>query len=73
METGEWQDKVKRTLKSELKRKGVSYDDLVNKLADMGVSESAANIRVKMSRGSFSAVWFLQCLEAIGVKEIKLD
>jgi hypothetical protein len=72
MDTEKWREKVKRTLKAELKRKGVSYDELVKRLADMGISESTANIRVKMSRGSFSAVWFFQCLEAIDVKEIKL-
>lgn len=63
----EWEARVKGLLKAELKRKGVSYAELVEKLAAIGVTESEPNIRNKLSRGKFTAVFLLQCLTAIGV------
>ncbi|WP_218016836.1 DUF6471 domain-containing protein [Sphingomonas mali] len=69
----EWEDKVKRLLKAELARKGMTYADLVGKLADIGVMDSEPNIRNKISRGKFTAVFLIQCLEAIGVTSLKLD
>lgn len=68
----EWEDKVKGLLKAELKRKGVSYAQLVGKLADIGVMDSEPNIRNKISRGKFTAVFLIQCLEAIEAKEVRL-
>ncbi|NYH95046.1 hypothetical protein FHS75_001365 [Novosphingobium marinum] len=68
----EWEDRVKGMLKAELKRRGVTYADLVGKLADIGVHDSEPNIRNKISRGKFTAVFFVQCLEAIGANEVRL-
>ena len=59
-------------LKAELKRKGVTYAQLVDRLAAIGVDEKEANIRNKLSRGKFTAAFFLQCLTAIGVDSIRL-
>lgn len=69
----DWEEKAKGLLKAELKRKGVTYQDLVGKLAALGVEESEPNIRNKLARGKFTAVFMLQCLEAVGVKDIRLD
>jgi len=68
----EWEDRVKGMLKAELKRRGVTYAELVGKLADIGVMDTEPNIRNKISRGKFTAVFLVQCLEAIGAKEIRL-
>jgi hypothetical protein len=68
----EWQERVKSILKVELKRRNVSYKDLVDKLASIGVKETEPNIRTKISRGGFTAVFFVQCLLAIGVKRLEL-
>lgn len=68
----EWEEKVKGLLKAELKRRGVTYAQLVGKLADIGVMDSEPNIRNKIARGKFTAVFFLQCMEAIGAREIRL-
>lgn len=68
----EWEDKVKRLLKAELARKGITYAQLVGKLADIGVMDTEPNIRNKISRGKFTAVFLFQCLEAIGVSEVKI-
>lgn len=69
----EWEGHVKRILKSELKRKGLSYHDLAVLLKEIGVRESEPNIRNKMSRGKFSAVFMIQCLEAIGTSQMRID
>jgi len=68
----EWEDRVKGMLKAELKRRNVTYADLVGKLADLGVMDSEPNIRNKISRGKFTAVFLVQCLEAIGAREVRL-
>ena len=58
---------------AELKRRGVTYSQLVEKLADIGVTEAEPNIRNKLSRGKFTATFMLQCLEAVGAKDLRLD
>lgn len=69
----EWEAKVKGLLKAELKRRAVSYSDLVKRLEGIGVVDSEPNIRNKISRGKFTAVFFLQCLEAIGASSLRLQ
>ncbi|MEQ9469639.1 MAG: DUF6471 domain-containing protein [Roseitalea porphyridii] len=59
-------------LKAELKRKGVTYAQLVEKLAEIGVAEREVNVRNKLSRGKFTAAFFLQCLQAIEVHDLRL-
>lgn len=73
MTDDEWQETVKALLKAELKRRRVSYGDLQDKLAAMGVKATVATITNKLSRGSFSAVFFVQCLVAIGCQTLRLD
>jgi Domain of unknown function (DUF6471) len=69
----EWEAKVKGLLKAELKRRNVSYAQLVEKLAAIGVVDSEPNVRNKLSRGKFTAVFLLQCLEAIGASSLRLQ
>ncbi len=69
----EWEDQAKGLLKAELKRRNVSYAQLVDKLAEIGVVDSEPNVRNKLSRGKFTAVFLLQCLEAIGVSSLRLS
>ncbi|MBO1019099.1 hypothetical protein IPV08_03840 [Methylobacterium sp. SD274] len=69
----EWQARAKNLLKAELKRKGVSYRELVEKLAPLGVEETERNIANKISRGGFTAVFLLQCLEAVGATSLRLE
>lgn len=68
-----WEARVKGLLKAELKRRGVSYLQLVEKLAAIGVVESEPNIRNKLARGKFTAVFLVQCLEAIGATSLRLS
>lgn len=68
----EWEQRVKGLLKAELKRRNLGYRDLAEKLTAMGIPESERNIANKISRGGFTAVFFVQCLEAIGAREVLL-
>lgn len=60
-------------LKAELKRKGVTYAQLVGKLAAIGVDEKEVNVRNKLARGKFAASFLVQCLEAIGTQSLRLS
>jgi len=68
MQHTDWNEKAKRLLKSELVRRGISSEDLVVLLNNIGVEETKASIDSKISRGTFSAAFLIQCLNAIGVK-----
>jgi 3-mercaptopyruvate sulfurtransferase SseA len=67
-----WVNQVKGILRAEMTRRGMTYEHLAEKLGELGIQDSAVNIRNKVARGGFSAVFFVQCLEAIGVKELRL-
>mgnify|MGYP003626403637 FL=1 len=68
----EWSDKAKNLLRSELKRKGVTYAQLSDLLQQIGVSENEKNIANKISRGVFTMAFFLQCMSAIEVTDLRL-
>ncbi|MCB1885188.1 MAG: hypothetical protein KDG89_14520 [Geminicoccaceae bacterium] len=68
----EWHAQVKGILRAEMTRRGVTYDGLVEKLAAIGVEDNARNLRNKVSRGNFSAVLLVQCLEAMKCKDLRL-
>jgi hypothetical protein len=72
-DNAEWEANVKGLLKSELKRRGVTYAQLVEKLGEIGVHETEPNVRNKLARGKFTAVFLLQCLKAIGADQLRLD
>jgi hypothetical protein len=69
----DWQALVKRVIRAELARRRISYADLAERLAAIGVKDNERNISNKVNRGTFSAVFFLQCMEAIGVKKLQID
>ena len=68
-----WEAKVKGLLKAELKKRNVTYAQLVEKLAEIGVVDSEPNIRNKLARGKFTAVFLIQCLSAIGASSLRLS
>lgn len=68
-----WALKARNLLKAELKRREVNYHQLAERLAVLGVEETHASIANKLSRGTFTAAFMLQCMEAIGSKSLRLD
>jgi hypothetical protein len=73
MDENVWSEYVKGVLKAELKRKNVTYKQLAERLSAFGVSETESNIKNKISRGGFTAVFFVQCLAAIGTQVVRFD
>lgn len=68
-----WDELSKNLLKSELKKRGINYEQLQEKLASIGVNETVNNINRKINRGAFQFSFFLQCATAIGMKNLRLD
>lgn len=66
-EQTDWEMQAANILKAELKRKGVTYAQLAEMIGDKEV-----NIRNKLSRGKFSAAYFLCCLNKLGLSELHL-
>ena len=69
----EWQERVKAILKAELARRNISYKDLAECLQRIGVKDTERNISNKISRGTFTAAFFVQCLDAIGCHTLHLN
>ncbi|HSN40829.1 MAG TPA: DUF6471 domain-containing protein, partial [Burkholderiales bacterium] len=68
----DWNERAANLLKSELKKRGVNYGQLVKNLETLGIEEKEVNVRNKLSRGSFTAAYLLQCLTAIGATTVHL-
>lgn len=68
----EWADEVKRLLRAEMTRRGVTYEDLADRLAAIGVQDTSVNLRNKVARGRFSATFLVQCLTAVGARVFRL-
>ncbi len=71
-EQTDWESLAANILKSEIKRNGLTYAQLVEKLTEIGIIDQEVNIRNKLSRGKFTAAFLLQCLRAMGVRELRL-
>ncbi|MDR4513642.1 DUF6471 domain-containing protein [Nitrosomonas sp.] len=68
-----WNRIASSTLKAELARADIGYEELTKRLAEIGVYETYKAVAAKINRGSFTFQFFLQCMEAIGVNDIRLN
>lgn len=68
-----WTSGVSKILKSEMKKRGMTYAELSKKLEEMDIIITAEDLRVRASRGTFGAALFVQCLMAMGVTTLHLD
>ena len=68
-----WNEKASNILKSILTRRNIKYHELAMKLKALGIEETQGSISNKISRGTFSFVFFMQCMEALRMKEFKID
>lgn len=71
-ERTDWEMKARGIVRSEMARQNVGYAQLVERLAALGVQEDERNLRNKVSRGKFTAAFMLQCLEAMGTRDLRL-
>ncbi|MEQ8746436.1 DUF6471 domain-containing protein [Pyruvatibacter sp.] len=68
-ERTDWEAKARGIIRAEMARQNVTYAQLVEKLAEIGVSEDERNLRNKVSRGKFTAAFMLACLKALSASE----
>ncbi len=73
MTPDEWSKHAAKMLKAELARAGVGYEELNAKLKEIGVEESYKGIAAKVNRGTFSFVFFMQCMKALGRETVRLE
>jgi hypothetical protein len=69
----EWNNKVKRILKSELVKRGLTTEDLTILLNENGCAETKSSVDSKISRGTFSASFFIHCMYVIGCTKIEIE
>lgn len=70
----EWAERSKRFLKAELKRAGVTYEELAHRLREHhGLEETKVSVANKLSRGTFSASFFFAAMKAIGRQMVNLE
>lgn len=72
-ERTDWEEKAKGLLRAEMARRGVTYAELAVRLSAIGIEDNERNLRNKVSRGKFTAGFFLQCLSALGCSSLHLD
>jgi hypothetical protein len=73
MDKPEWSKLASNLLKAELKRRGISYEQLQAKLAQLGIEETTNSINVKVNRGTFSFIFFLQVMKALEMKVMRVE
>lgn len=69
----DWNRRATNLLKAELALAGLGYDELIERLAAVGVYESYKGLTNKINRGAFTFAFFLQCMKALGKNTVRLD
>jgi hypothetical protein len=68
-----WEERAKRFLKAELKRQGVTYEDLAHRLSALGISETEGSVGMKISRGTYPAWFLFAVMSVIGISVLRLE
>jgi Domain of unknown function (DUF6471) len=68
----EWGMKASRFLKAELKRAGVGYKELAERLTAHGMEETETSIAGKLSRATFGVAFFLAVLAVLEIEAVSL-
>lgn len=69
----EWRQLVERLIKGEMSRRGVKYQDLSQRLASIGINQSADNLRNKINKGILGADLLLQIMYVLNFRKIDRD
>lgn len=68
-----WNKQAAHFLKAELARNGVDYIALTEQLNAIGVDEGYKGVSAKINRGTFSFAFFMQCMQALKIDNIRLN
>jgi len=67
-----WNRELARVLKTELAREDIGYKELARRLKGLGVDvEDDRSLCNRINRGTFSAIFFVQCLRVLGHRDTK--
>lgn len=66
------ENEARLLLKAEIARRGMTYERLAKRLQAIGAQETVRSIANKMSRGTFSFVFFLQYVKVLGAQSVTL-
>jgi Domain of unknown function (DUF6471) len=69
----EWGMRASRFVKAELKRAGVGYKELADRLNEHGLQETETSIAGKLARGAFAVSFFFATMKAIGRQTVNLE
>lgn len=69
----DWKAQAKQIIRAELKRRDLSYADLARRMDGIGLKVNDRTLANKIATGGFSAVFFLQVMEAIGCHSLQLN
>lgn len=73
MDKNEWANLAATVLKTEMKARQITYQMLNEKLRQIGVNEELSATSRRITRGTFSFLYFLQCAKALEIKNINFD
>lgn len=62
----DWSTACSRLLKAEIARTDITLAKLAKRLQRLGVPETETTLKNKLYRGTFSMVFFMQCMRALG-------
>lgn len=68
-----WRQTVQRIVKSEMSVRGVKYQGLSERLEEIGIAQSADNLRNKVNKGIMGADLFLQILSVLNARPLKAE
>ncbi|WP_201260407.1 DUF6471 domain-containing protein [Burkholderia catarinensis] len=64
---------ARRSLKTVLSARGITYAQLAEKLSALGHAETEASIAQKVRRGTFQFAFFILCMRAVDIAQVSID
>lgn len=65
-------ERMARFVKAELKRADMTYDQLAERLREMGHNETKISVANKINRGTFPATFFIAVMRALGRETVNI-
>ena len=69
----DWRQLVQRLIKAEMSKRGTKYQDLSDRLSNIGIHQSADNLRNKINKGIMGADLLLQIMYVLNMRKIERD
>ncbi|MFS1703013.1 DUF6471 domain-containing protein [Alteromonas sp. AMM-1] len=73
MDRNQWRMAVQRIVRSEMSIRGVKYQGLSDRLAEVGIDQTADNLRNKVNKGILGADLLLQILFVLNARALSVE